>query len=218
MVKWFGRESIIEVHSKKHVELVYECVMELRQVMDCFYNNEFEEMEDKVEKISKIEHKADVIRRQMEIEFYQGAFLPFDREDRIILAELVDGVADMTQETAYGISLSRVSFPNKLEKDFSELLEQVYNAVSVLKECIELMNLDLGAAIPKAHEVEEIEDVADLVERRIIKKLYLLYREKEIDILTLIEVKKTARRLGNIIDRAENASDRIPIIAAKRRG
>lgn len=217
-MKWFGRESIIEVHSKKHVELVYECVMELRQVMDCFYNNEFEEMEDKVEKISKIEHKADVIRRQMEIEFYQGAFLPFDREDRIILAELVDGVADMTQETAYGISLSRVSFPNKLEKDFSELLEQVYNAVSVLKECIELMNLDLGAAIPKAHEVEEIEDVADLVERRIIKKLYLLYREKEIDILTLIEVKKTARRLGNIIDRAENASDRIPIIAAKRRG
>lgn len=209
---------MVELHSKKHAQLVYECVQVLREVMDCFYRNEFEEMENKVEEISELEHKADIIRRQMEIEFYQGAFLPFDREDRIIMAELVDGVADMTQETAYGISLSQVIFPKKLEEDFSQLLKEVYKAVSALKECIELMDTDLGAAIPQAHEIEEIEDSADVVERKIIKKLYIMYRKEEIDILTLIELKKAAKRLGNIIDRAEDASDRVPIIAAKRRG
>ena len=64
-----------------------------------------------VEEISRLEHDADEIRRKMEIEFFKGAFLPFDREDRIILAEQVDSVADMTQETAYGICLSRIKFP-----------------------------------------------------------------------------------------------------------
>lgn len=45
-----------------------------------------------MEELSKLEHKADVLRRQMEIEYYHGAFLPFDREDGIVLAELLDNV------------------------------------------------------------------------------------------------------------------------------
>ena len=44
------------------------------------------------------------------------------------------------------------------------------------------------------------------------------YKNGEIDILTHIELKSTVLRLGNIADRAENASDRVPIIVAKRKG
>lgn len=218
MVKWFGKESVVEKHSKKHVELVYECIQKFKEVMDCFYQNEFDKMDEKVKAVTELEHKADIIRRQMEIEFLNGAFLPFDREDRIILAELVDSVADMAQEASYEICLSRIHFPPELEKDFKEFMEKVYGSVSALKECIEKLDVDLGEAMAKAHEVEEIEDQADLIERRIRKKLYQLYRDKKIGILTLIELKHIVKRLGNIVDRAENASDRIPIITAKRRG
>jgi uncharacterized protein len=214
----FGRESQVEKHSKMHVELVYQCVQELKEVMDCFYRNEFDGMEEKVRKVSETEHKADIIRRQMEIEFYKGAFLPFDREDKIILAELVDGVADMTQATAYGICLSRVQFPEKLEGDFREFVSAICNAVNVLKDCVESLDLDLGSAISKAHEVEEMEDGTDKMERKITRKLYQSYRDKEFGILTLIDLKNTVKKLGNIVDRAEDASDRVLIIAAKKRG
>jgi len=44
-------------------------------------------------------------------QFYQGAFLPFDRGDRIVLAELVDSVADATQSSACAISFGRIDFP-----------------------------------------------------------------------------------------------------------
>ena len=124
----------------------------------------------------------------------------------------------MAQEASYEICLSRIRFPPELEKDFKEFMEKVYDSVSALKECIEKLDVDLGEAMAKAHEVEEIEDQADLIERRIRKKLYQLYRDKKIGILTLIELKHIVKRLGNIVDRAENASDRIPIITAKRRG
>ncbi len=66
--------------------------------MEYYYNNDFEYIDKKVEEISKLEHDADDIRRKMEIEFFKGAFLPFDREDRIILAEDVDSVADITKK------------------------------------------------------------------------------------------------------------------------
>jgi len=48
--------------------------------------------------------------------------------------------------------------------------------------------------------------------------LYISYKNQEIDILTHIEIKNTVLKLGNIADRAENASDRVPIIVAKRKG
>lgn len=218
MKKFFGKESLVEEHSRQHVELVYQCVYKLKEIMLPFYKGDFELLDAKVIEMSIMETQADEVRRIMEIEFYKGAFLPFDREDRIILAELVDNVADITQEAAYGISLSRITFPPEYQEDFDELVEEVINSISVLKDCIELLDVDLGKALKKAHEVEEREVAVDIIERKIIKKLYKSYRNDEFGILRLIELKKMVTRLGNIVDRAEDASDRVPIIAAKRRG
>lgn len=110
MRKLFQKESKVEQYSKEHAELVYECLNQLKILMEYFYANEYDSVKNKVGEISKLEHNADEIRRKMEIEFFKGAFLPFDREDRIILAEQVDSIADMTQETAYGICLSKINF------------------------------------------------------------------------------------------------------------
>ncbi|MGZ4856812.1 MAG: TIGR00153 family protein [Methanobacteriaceae archaeon] len=218
MRKIFGRESNVEKHSHEHVELVYQCVWKLKELMPPFYQGDFDILDIKVEEMSQLEHQADVIRRKMEIEFFKGAFLPFDREDRIILAELVDSVADMAQEAAYGISLSRITFPVQYHDDFSELVDEVCDSISVLKECVALLDVDLELAIHKAHEVEVREEKVDRIEREIIKRLYQSYRDDEFGILKLIELKEMVLRMGNIVDRAEDASDRIPIIVAKRRG
>lgn len=218
MVKLFKKESQVEEFGKQHVKLVYKSMSKLKEVMACFYIGKFEELDKKVAELSKLEHDADIIRRQMEIEYYNGAFLPFDREDRIVLAELVDSVADMAEETAYQICLSRLQFPSKGQADFERFINVIYETVSVLKVCIEKLDVDLGEAIAKAHEVEDLEDEADAIERKIVKTLYQLYREEKIDILTLIELKNITKKLGTIVDRAENASDRALIIAAKRRG
>ncbi len=218
MVNLFGKESQVEKFGQQHIELVYDCVGNLKEVMEGFYQNDFEKVDKKVKELSEIEHKADVIRRQMEIEFYHGAFLPFDREDRIVLAELADNVADMAQETAYRICLSRIRFPPKGQKDFEKFIDVIIDSVLVLKECIEKLDDDLGEAIAKAHEVEMMEDDADAIERKILKTIYQLYRDEKIGILTLMELKNITIRLGNVVDRAEDASDRALIIAAKRRG
>ena len=218
MKNLFKRESKVEEYSKNHVEMVYKCVNRLNELMEFFYVNDFESIDKTVDEIANFEHEADIIRRKMEIEFFNGAFLPFDREDRIVLAEEVDSVADMTEETAFGICLSRINFPTNYKNDFVELTESVQDTVSALKLCIELLDEDLGEALKKAHEVERLEDVVDKIERKIIRQLYNSYKNDEIDILTHIELKSTVLRIGNIADRAENASDRVPIIVAKRKG
>lgn len=218
MKNLFKRESKVEEYSKDHVEMVYECVNRLNVLMEHFYKNDFESIERTTQEIADLEHEADIIRRKMEIEFFNGAFLPFDREDRIILAEEVDSVADMTEETSFGICLSKINFPITYKVEFMELTGSVQNTVSALKRCIELLSIDLGEALNTAHEVERLEDEVDKIERKILKRLYEDYKKGEIDILTHIELKSTVLRIGNIADRAENASDRVPIIVAKRKG
>lgn len=207
-----------EKDSKEHVELVYSCVCKLKELMMHFCENEFDMIDRKVKEISRLENEADELRRKMEVEFYKGAFLPFGREDRIVLAELVDSVADMIQETAYGICLSRIKLPITFREDFLQLTDMICDTTFVLRECIKMLDVDLEAAVSKAHEVEEKEEMVDRIERVILRKIYKSYREGEFGILTLIELKDTVRRLGNIADRAENTSDRVLIIAAKRGG
>lgn len=218
MRKLFGREIEVEKDSKEHVELVYSCACKLKELMMHFCENEFDMVDRKVKEISGLENEADELRRKMEVEFYKGAFLPFGREDRIVLAELVDSVADMIQETAYGICLSRIKLPSTFRDDFLQLTDMICDTTLVLRKCIKMLDVDLEAAVSKAHEVEEKEEMVDRIERVILRKIYKSYRKREFGILTLIELKDTVRRLGNIADRAENTSDRVLIIAAKRRG
>lgn len=218
MNRFFGKETEVEKYSRLHVRLVYECAHKLKDVMAHFYRGDYELMDREVEEISRYEHEADEIRRKMEVQFYQGAFLPFDREDRIVLAELVDSVADATQSSAYTISFGRIDFPLQFKKDFTELVDSSCKTVSVLKECIELLEEDLSDALNKAHEVEEFEEEGDKIEIQIIRKLYDSYKKNEIDLFTFIELKDITEKIGNIADRSENASDRIPIMVAKRKG
>ena len=63
-----------------------------------------------------------------------------------------------------------------------------------------------------------MEDAVDKIERRTLRKLYDSYRNNEFDILKLLELKNTVLRLGNVVDRAEDASDRVLIMVAKRKG
>jgi predicted phosphate transport protein (TIGR00153 family) len=214
----FGKESTVEKYSKLHVELVHQSAHKLKDVMEHFTNGKFDLMDKEVEEITRIENAADDIRRKMEVEFYHGAFLPFDREDRIILAELVDKVADEVQSAGYAISLGKIDFPQPFKEDFMELTEISFEAVSMLKDCVELLEKDLSEALSKAHEVEIKEEDGDKIERKIITKLYKAYRNKEIGILKFLELKDITQKIGNVADRSEDASDRVPIIAAKRNG
>ncbi|MBK6586648.1 MAG: TIGR00153 family protein [Coprothermobacter sp.] len=207
------------MYAKEHVKKsLYECYREFEKLMPHFYNGDYEKVDILTRKISALEHEADEIRRKMEMGFYEGAFLPFDREDRIMLTEKVDKVADTIESTAFTISLSKVEFPADFQKDFEAFMEVIGQIVKALDDCINFLEEDLTEAIRKAHEIEKLEEKADEIERRILTKLYKSYRDEEIGVVKLLGMKEVTVHLGNIADRAEDASDRVLIIAAKRRG
>lgn len=218
MMKFFIRESKVERYTNEHLKKVHECYKKFEELMEAFYKGDCERVRELTREIAIIEHEADEIRRNMELEFYEGAFLPFDREDRIMLVESIDKVADAIESTAFTISLGKVGFPPEFKDHFTGMMDNIGKTVNALVECVELLEKDLGEAIAKAHEIERLEDETDILERNIIVGLYDAYRKNEIGVVKFLDLKEITRKLGNIADRAEDASDRALIIAAKRRG
>jgi len=218
MRKFFLKESKVEFYAKEHVKKVYECYKEFEKMMPHFYNGDYEKVDILTGKVSALEHEADEIRRKMEMGFYEWAFLPFDREDRIMLTENVGKVADTIESTAFTISLSKVEFPQTLKKILKHSWNIIRQIVEALKDCINSLEEDITEAIQKAHEIEKLEEKADEIERGILAKLYNSYRHGKIGVFKFLGMKEVTIHLGNIADRAEDASDRVLIIAAKRRG
>ncbi|MDI6702898.1 TIGR00153 family protein [Methanothermobacter wolfeii] len=217
-MKFFLRESKVEKYGREHLLKVSECYLKLEELMEAFYQGNFKRVSELTKEIAITEHEADEIRREMEIEFYEGAFLPFDREDRIMLVESIDKVADVIESTAFTVSLGQVSLPPEFRDDFRRMMETIKGTMEALIDCVELLEKDLGEAMKKAHEIERLEDRADIIEREIIKRLYSAYRENQIGVVKFLDLKEIIRKLANIADRAEDASDRALIMAAKRRG
>ncbi|MDI9615407.1 TIGR00153 family protein [Methanothermobacter sp.] len=217
-MKFFIKEGKVEKYGRRHLDKVMECYLKLEELMEAFYSGDCRSVSRLAREIAVSEHEADEIRRKMELEFYEGAFLPFDREDRIMLVESIDKVADVIESTAFTVSLGRVSFPSGFREDFQRMMDVTGKTVHALKECVELLERDLGEAMRKVHEIEGLEDKVDTIERKIITDLYSAYREKEMGVIKFMDMKEITRKIGNISDRAEDASDRALIIIAKRRG
>ncbi|MDI6819129.1 MAG: TIGR00153 family protein [Methanothermobacter thermautotrophicus] len=217
-MKFFLKESKVEKHGRQHLEKVMECYLKFDELMEAFYRGDCRLVSELTKEIAIKEHEADEIRRKMELEFYEGAFLPFDREDRIMLVESIDKVADVIESAAFTVSLGKVAFPAEFRDDFRAMMKVTGKAIRALHECVESLETDLGEAMRKVHEIERFEDEVDIIERKIITGLYSAYRQDRIGVVKFLDMKEITRKVANISDRAEDASDRALIIIAKRRG
>ena len=67
----------------EHTNKVHQTVREVRPLVEAFLDEDYEEVELIYERISKLEHKADVIKREIRNHLPKSLFLPVDRGDML---------------------------------------------------------------------------------------------------------------------------------------
>ena len=174
-------------------------------------------------KISDLETNADKSRRKFTCALHEGAFLPVFRGDLARLAERLDDVADVAEETMRVIllreklftALAKAEKKRKSAKVVREGLIKMAGlatkTVEALKSAVGMMMSNVDAANEKADEVEKLEHESDIIEQGLINDLY--EHEKLLDPISVMQLKEIICRIGNISDRAEDASDVITIIS-----
>ncbi len=73
---WVKKEEKVKDLVFKHLDKIQEGLDVFQEVLELYLTNQYEEMMEKVQKVSLLENQADILRRKSISVMYEGAFLP----------------------------------------------------------------------------------------------------------------------------------------------
>lgn len=221
IVDLFGRspfKPLIE-----HTEKVHETACLIRPLFEAFLAEEWEGAEATYKRISKLEHKADILKNEIRDHLPKSLFLPVHRADILHLLKEQDGVADAAEDLGVLLSLRRTPCPPDLAPRILELVDAVVRTSELLletaHELIEAVESSFGGPeveklLLKIAEVNDQEWEADKRQRAVSRAL--LAHEGEMDPVSVFLWMHTLEVLGDVANHAENAADLLRLMLARR--
>ncbi|ASJ14982.1 TIGR00153 family protein [Thermococcus radiotolerans] len=210
-----GKESSVFEAIESHLEVVKESLVAFRELMNAYLDGDFERARAFEREVDQLESKADTLRRSIETMLYEGAFLPANRGDYVRLSELIDQVADAAESAAHTLILAKPKAPVELKAEIMELVESAIESYAVLEDAVNALNSDVDRAIELAKAVEDAEEKADEVEYDVKGKVF---ESETVTTYAKLIWNQILTKIGDIADRAEDASDQVMLMAIKRRG
>ncbi|HIH72417.1 MAG: Phosphate transport system regulator PhoU like protein [Thermococcales archaeon 44_46] len=210
-----GKENNVFATIDRHLDAVNSTIVKLRELVEAYLNGEVEGAEALMKEVEELEREADTLRREIETMLYQGAFLPVNRGDYARLSELVDSVADAAESAAHSLILAKPKVPSDLKDEILELLDYSLRTYQLLEKAVKALNTNVDEAIEYAKKTEIAEEEADKIEYSLLRKVF---ESEKITTFAKIIWDKVITKIGDIADRAEDASDQVLLMALKRRG
>ena len=160
----------------------------------------YENVEEKCQKIKDIEHKGDDFVHEIFEELNKTFITPIDHDDISKLASAFDDILDNIEGSAIMLALFDVQIP---EQNMIKLAEIVLNQTVELRHALsDLRKIENSKQIEKiCIEVNRLENVADDVYKTSVADLF-----KTKDAINILKLK-------DIYDRIEEASDKCEDVA-----
>jgi predicted phosphate transport protein (TIGR00153 family) len=206
----------------EHTKKVHECVEVVRPLMEALAHENYIEIDNLQNKISKLEYEADLLKQEIRSRLPRRFFLPVDRNELDSFLRCQDKIADKVEDLAVILTLRKTKIHFTLSDDLFEFVEQIFQVTgSLLQAAIELNNLaEVSFGGAESQVVLDILDglgeeewKADRLARKLSKKIYSL--ESEIGPIDIIFHEKILLALGSIANEAENAGDMLRMMIVK---
>ncbi len=210
-----GKENSVFVNIDKHLKAVEDTLRAFKKLMEAYLAGDEESAKNYEVAIGKLESEADRLRREIERMLYEGAFLPAHRGDYVRLSELVDQVADAAESAAHTLMLARPHVPEELKREIMGLVESAIETYGTLEEAVRALNRDVDVALELSKRTEDFEERADDVEYDVKGRIF---ESENVTTYAKIIWNQVLTKVGDIADRAEDASDQVMLMAIKRRG
>lgn len=204
------KERQTEEYIRRHIDVVGEVISALHRTMQ-EYCEECTDFEVHGAQVLDKESEADGIRREIEQELYDGAFMPIQRGDYAALVESVDKVANQAEAAAQFMMLTCPELTPEVRDGLIDIMEATVRCYSHVSKMFE--NFEDGLTVMKAaHAVEEEEKNVDTIFAKRVSELF----KSDIDLARKIHIKMALDRTAAISNRIEDASDRFCTVVSKR--
>ena len=211
MVFW-RKETELQKAIEEYLQEAQKCLSAFTQAIEVYFaeglSGRFEEL---VEQTHRHEAESDRMRREIECTMYGKLLIPEHRGDVLGLIEAIDLVPNKAESVAYQIWLQDMVVPEQYADQVRALVQANVASFDVLCQATNYLFSDAAQVLATVDKVGEKERESDQIERRLIKSIFDAPGDKAEKIL----LKELILEIGAISDRAEDASDRLRIIAIK---
>lgn len=216
----FGRSPIGPI--QKHITTVHECASELDPFFQAVFAEEWESAYDLQQKIIKLEHDADAIKRSIRLSLPKSLFLPVPRTDLLEIVTVQDKVANRAKDIA-GLMVGRkMVIPESMHEAFITYVRrsiatsaQALKAIHELDELLEtgFQGREVDLVVKMVEELDNIESETDKDQVKIRRMLFGL--EQKLPPVEVMFLYKIIDWVGDLADRASRVGSHLQLLLAR---
>lgn len=207
----------------EHTERVREAVRLVRPLFEAFTAGDWDRTAEINEQISKVEHKADLLKNDIRDHLPRSIFLPVDRSDVLLLLKEQDRLADRAEDLGVLLNMRRTPTPEGMKEETLALVDAVVLAaekwfdtaleIPMLQEA-SFAGPEVVKVMDRIKEVSDLEWEADKRSATVSRTLFQY--EGEIGAISIMLWMSIIRVLAQIADHAENSADLLRLMLARR--
>jgi len=213
----FGSSPVMPL--EKHVNIAYQCTSELNAFFAAVVKEDWDKAARVREKITKLEHEADDLKKQIRLHLPKSLFMPVPREDLLELLLVQDKMANRAKDVS-GLVLGRkMSIPPAIASAFLEFVARNVDAAKQARKSVrELDELFIsgfrGAEVSLVESlIEELDRIeTDTDARQAALRATLFTIENELPPVNVIFLYRVIELTGEIADMAERVGRRLELL------
>ncbi len=195
--------------------LAIDTVIELEKSINSALNSDKEKAIASCDKLSRIEHEIDELRRIVMEELTRGSLQSKDREDIMHLVKRLDQMADHVKDASRAvILLLEAEVPKEMWKQFAKTAKDLVDCATTLRKAIENLGTNPAKAMELAKQIDKIESKVD--EKYLKSKALLLKYSKETDVVTILLLKDLIEEMEHVADACDDTADYVRILTVSR--
>ena len=217
----FGRSPFRPL--AQHTERVNDTVQLVRPLMEAFLAGDWVKTDELYVRISKLEHKADVVKTDIRDHLPSSLFMPVDRGDILLFLKEQDSIADAAEDVAVLVTMRQTPTPEGMKAGVMELVDRVLlvgqtwfetaHELPLLEEA-SFTGPEVENVLAGIQKISDLEWEADKQQAEMSREV--IRNEAEIGAVSVMFWMNILRELGTIANKAENTADLLRLMLAKR--
>jgi predicted phosphate transport protein (TIGR00153 family) len=206
----------------EHMCLIKKCINILGDGLVKYYKGDMKNFSNIAQKVSDIEHKADLIKSNIRNHLPSFVFIPVDKGKFLWALREQDAILDHADNLAHMLDIRHTKIPKELQDVFIKHVKIVIKTVDAMQDAVRNICDLLETGFVKRereqtkefiYKVHEYEYKADQQKYEMTKGIYKL--EKKLNPMDVYHLLKIADWVDDIADHAENVADWLRAMIAK---
>jgi uncharacterized protein len=217
MARLFGRSPFVPL--QLHLDKVADCVEAAFSLLERIREGEDANVEETAREISKLEHKADLVKNDIRNNLPRGLFLAIDRGQLLEILSLQDSIADKAEDIGILMSLRSAKMLDSLVQPFGEYINEnkdaFHKARDVMRELDALIESGFGGieatrVVEMVDAVAESEHNCDIMQRKLMK--LVLDHEDELSVGHFFVWQRLLHEIAGISNYSEKLANRVRML------